>query len=311
MAIIHFLNVGNGDCSFIEHDSGRNTIIDICCGNNADNLSETIERKVGGNGNYRQKDYPINPIRYFCNIGIRSIFRFILTHPDMDHMDGIYKLYKEFRFENFWDTKNNKIINNFDDRRYLIDDWNFYQSIRKKESNPKIIYNYAMDEGNFWTDDGLTILAPSLNLVSVANKTQNYNNCSYVILFNNNGRRIIFAGDSGQESWDYILNNYDKYVRNIDILIAPHHGRRSGGNDKYLDILNPKLSLLGNAESEYMDYNAWNNRNLCHMTNNQAGSIKLVINNNGEILVYISNKLFAENYNSISDGNGWWFIGKV
>lgn len=30
---IHFLNVRDGDCSIIEHDSGRVSMIDICCGN--------------------------------------------------------------------------------------------------------------------------------------------------------------------------------------------------------------------------------------------------------------------------------------
>lgn len=53
-------------------------------------------------------------------------------------MDGIYKLYKEFKFENFWDTKNNKKIDSFDDGRYLIDDWNFYQNIRKKKQILKL-----------------------------------------------------------------------------------------------------------------------------------------------------------------------------
>jgi hypothetical protein len=32
MAKIHFLNVDEGDCSIIEHDNGKITMIDICCG---------------------------------------------------------------------------------------------------------------------------------------------------------------------------------------------------------------------------------------------------------------------------------------
>ena len=33
MAKIHFLNVDEGDCSIIQHDNGKVTMIDICCGN--------------------------------------------------------------------------------------------------------------------------------------------------------------------------------------------------------------------------------------------------------------------------------------
>lgn len=31
MTQIHFLNVENGDCSIIKHDSGRLSVIDVCC----------------------------------------------------------------------------------------------------------------------------------------------------------------------------------------------------------------------------------------------------------------------------------------
>jgi len=75
MPVIHFLNVNNGDCSILQHGSGRVTVIDVC---NAraetpfDELSETIDRLVGQAevlekgvaGNFQQKKYPVNPIRY-------------------------------------------------------------------------------------------------------------------------------------------------------------------------------------------------------------------------------------------------------
>lgn len=34
---IHFLNVLNGDCTIIEHETGRVSVIDICNGNVKDN----------------------------------------------------------------------------------------------------------------------------------------------------------------------------------------------------------------------------------------------------------------------------------
>jgi beta-lactamase superfamily II metal-dependent hydrolase len=40
MSTVHFLNVGKGDCTLIEHNSGRDTLIDICKGN----LALTIGR---------------------------------------------------------------------------------------------------------------------------------------------------------------------------------------------------------------------------------------------------------------------------
>jgi beta-lactamase superfamily II metal-dependent hydrolase len=111
--------------------------------------------------------------------------------------------------------------------------------------------------------------------------------------------RIVFSGDSDSETWDYIIRKYYDDVSNIDVLIAPHHGRATGGNDDYLDILKPRLSLLGNAKSEYLDYDAWNRRNLPHYTNNQAGNIILDMLYD-KIRVLFSNETFAKNWDEYS-----------
>ena len=42
MAIIHFLNVKNGDCTLIQHSSGRNTLIDISNGNDVKNFLKAL-----------------------------------------------------------------------------------------------------------------------------------------------------------------------------------------------------------------------------------------------------------------------------
>ena len=113
MATIHFLNIKEGDCSIIEHISGHTTVIDV---SNAKPVEAMVEARMatmakserGISGNFQQKKYPVNPISYMNDHGIRSIFRYVQSHPDMDHMDGIEALFDEFRPTNFWDTDNTK-----------------------------------------------------------------------------------------------------------------------------------------------------------------------------------------------------------
>ena len=156
------------------------------------------------------------------------------------------------------------------------------------------------------------MLAPTTDLVAEANKSKDYNDCSYVILYRTgNNKKIIFAGDSAEKTWNYILENHEEDVKDVDILIAPHHGRKTGGNDEYLDVLNPKLTLFGNAKSEYLDYSSWNNRGLDHITNNQANCI--IINTNGEsgIDVYVTYEVFAKKRNPdtfYDETYGGWYI---
>ncbi|OVE67976.1 hypothetical protein CCS79_13555 [Clostridium diolis] len=305
MGVIHFLNVKEGDCIWVEHMSNNNTIIDIsnASTNQEESLLEfTSLNERNGSGNFNRKNYPTNPIEYFNNHGMVSIFRFILTHPDMDHMDGIKALFEEYDIYNFWDTLNTKTMDeNKDWGRYNKEDWKFYQSIRKNSKMPKVLnlyagtkgYCYNQDENGNSGADGLYILAPTKELVEEANSSEEYNDCSYVILYKTNDKKIVFAGDSAEKTWDYILENHKDQVENVDILIAPHHGRKTGGNDEYLDILNPKLTLFGNAKSEHLDYSSWNNRKLDHITNNQADNI--ILDTNGSDLdVYVTYENFAK-----------------
>ena len=302
MGVIHFLNVNEGDCILIQHPSGHNTVIDISNGTIVENVFESMS------GNHNQKNHPVNPVEYFKNLNIDTVFRFVLTHPDMDHMDGIKNLFDNFSVLNFWDTENDKVM---DEKaswgRYKKEDWDYYQEIRTSKSDPKVLHLYAGSKGKYYNEnengesgaDGLYLLAPTQELVEEANRTEDYNDCSYVVLYRTgNGKRIIFAGDSAEKTWDYILENHEDDVKNIDILIAPHHGRKTGGNRDYLDVLNPKLTLFGNAKSEYLDYAAWNNRNLDHITNNQANCV--IMNTNGEngIDIYVTYELFAKKRNS-------------
>jgi competence protein ComEC len=93
--------------------------------------------------------------------------------------------------------------------------------------------------------------------------------------------------------WEHILDVHTDKVRNIDLLIAPHHGRGSDRDLGSLDFLDPEPTLFGNASSEHLAYDAWNSRDLPHITNNQAGSI--VVDFDDYISpVYCTNKVFAE-----------------
>lgn len=300
MGVVHFLNVNEGDCTLIQHASGHNTVIDISNGSNVVSIFESAS------GNHRQKDYPVNPVQYLKDFGVDTIFRFILTHPDMDHMDGMSSLFANFPVLNFWDTKNTRAMDsNSDWGRFDKKDWDFYQKIRKSKESPKVLNLLSGSKGAYYNKtedgksgaDGLYILAPTQDLVDEANETREYNDCSYVILYRVNGKKIIFSGDSAEKTWDYILENHKDDVSDVDVLIAPHHGRKTGGNRDYLDVLNPKLTLFGNAKSQYLDYNAWNNRGLVHITNNQANCIILDADSENGIDVYVTYENFAKKRN--------------
>lgn len=321
MSVVHFLNVLEGDCNIIQHDSGRVSVIDV---SNAYNKEDTVEEKAVNASQQRRdmhrrtqvpsdkKDYyqklaPDNPIEYLRDqLKVSEIFRFIITHPDMDHLDGIRDLYSEFSIGNTWDTDNNKKLDLLSDfAGYNKEDWKFYTDLRDgKYTGTKRLNLYDNEEADFWKQDNIKILAPSKELVIDANKAGgDIHDLSYVLLYTpprkNGGHwKIIFAGDSHDSSWNYILTNYKEAVTNIDILFAPHHGRDSDRNYDFLKILNPRVTLFGNASSRHLAYTCYNPTRI---TNNQAGYVIMEINEEA-ITFLVKNYEFARDYNA---KKGW------
>ena len=311
MTRVHFLNVGDGDCSIIEHDSGRVSMIDICKGNITDiEKRETLLERLGAmslrfdvaraTSNHNMKSHPTNPIKYCKERGINSLFRFILTHPDMDHMDGFKNLFEEIPFRNFWHPGTRKEKPSFEGSRFFEEDWDLYQKIvDNKPSSVKVLTNLAdatfeyANKGDIGGEgDHLFIVAPDKNLVAQANNREDSNDGSYVIVCKTSGGNIIFPGDAHDDTWNFVTQNYSDLVKDCAVLIAPHHGRDSSRSFDFLDVLKPRLTLFGNAPSEHLAYNAWNSRHLPFITNNQAGNIILEATSTG-IDVYVENFSFA------------------
>lgn len=309
MATIHFLNVREGDCIVIQHNSGRVTMIDISCGNLTE-IEESTNRfiKLAGlassktGGNFNMKAYPTKPQEYLSKLKINSIWRFILTHPDMDHLDGFNALMDEMTVDNFWHPGANKPKPNFTGYNgYKEEDWDRYVKVRDdKESETTTLkvlagksFKYANRDDDGGSGDGLQVFAPTKELVDDANQNKDFNDCSYVILYRTAGFKVIFSGDSHDATWEHILENHADDVTNCDILIAPHHGRDSNRSWDFLDVLKPRLTLFGIAKSEHLAYDAWNQRGLDKITNNQAGNVVFEMGD-GCIHVYVENAAYAE-----------------
>lgn len=333
MGIFHFLNVKHGDCSIIQHPSSHVTVVDVCNArrNTFDDRMVQLRKALAGvdaslgrvPGNFNQKDYPVNPILYMKDRGIDSIFRFILTHPDMDHMDGIKDLFAEFGPLNFWDTANTCEKDDFGNGPYREEDWLFYKWLRdeNREGGPRRLTLHAGDRAKYFNrqedgsggGDGLYVLAPTKELMADCRDRDDYNDGSYVILYRSNAGRILMAGDSHDGTWDHILANHAEEVADVELLIAPHHGRDSGRSYDFLNVVRPKLTFFGNANSEHLAYGAWSRRGLPIITNNQADC--MVVDTNGSHMqVYVTNGSFALARNPAAtyfEAYRAWYLGYI
>ena len=335
MAKVHILNVSPGDCTIIQHNTGRVTGIDICCGNFEvrQRAAELETRatgllgllKEGAGGNYRMCERPSNPINYIQTHGIGKLWRFIVTHPDMDHMDGLANLKEKVGFTCFWDTGARRERPDFENFfRYSEDDWGLYDDLingRVKDVTvlEKIAgarFPYANKEGtNGGGTDGLYILAPNKELLCDPNENDDINEASYVLQYKSSAGNMVFPGDAHDASWEFVMNtnaNAD-LKENCSFLLAPHHGRHSDRSYDFLDFLKPKLTVLGCSPSKYIEYDQWYRRDLEILTSNQAGNIVLETGD-GYYDVYVENDEFSRTHGgflSVRNSQGFSFYKRV
>ena len=307
---VHFLNVGHGDCTIVEFPSGRIAMIDI---NNSrvldDDTAGELAESFGYKGSYDvfrrlgvkhektkeyEEKYLTDPVDFYISIYGRSkeIFRFIATHPDMDHLTGLYKLSQEIEIPNFWDTKHS--VKKSDDPEdwegtgYDIRDWRAYLRLGKSESSPKALFYKAGDQNKYYDEDGVRILAPFKHEPSTS-EDDDINILSYVLFIVYGKCMIVLGGDAPAEIWKALHEVAEGKLPKVNLLKAPHHGRKSGYYWPAIKAMSPdytvvsvgKLKKKDDAFASYEKYS----ENGCFSTRFE-GNISAYCLSNGEVALY-------------------------
>lgn len=199
-----------------------------------------------------------DPVSYFLSkFKDQSLFRFILTHPDMDHLSGLNEFAKKVSIGNFWDTNHNRSFtdDDWEGSPYDKKDWDRYLLLRKSEKDPKALQLYRDNTADCcWTQDGITILSPSSTLVEIANESEEYNHLSYVLRIEYAGIKVILGGDASTEAWDEIYKHYKDEFLKADILLAPHHGSPNNIHEDAFNAISPDYVIVSVAEGVNYNY---------------------------------------------------------
>lgn len=295
MSLIKSISVGNGDMFYIKHGSSNFTIIDC---NMDDTNKETITNEI------------------ISESSEKDIKRFISTHPDEDHIHGLKYLDDKIGIVNFYCVANEATK---DDE---TEDFKRYKELRDSEKKAFYIYRGCSrcwmnknDEEKKYGSSGINILWPitenedyKSELTNVKNG-ESPNNISPIIKYSlNEGVTVLWFGDLENSFMEKIKDSIE--LPEADIIVAPHHGRKSGKIPKeWMDSINPKIVIIGEAPSEKINYLSDYNT----ITQNTAGDIILNCDS-GIVDIYVTNKNysveFLENNNKADNYNGT-YIGTL
>lgn len=262
---VWFVNVGHGDCTIVKFPSGRVMMVDICNSKVLDEdtkaeLLETegwsatsvaVDRAMGWAGAEsavrRYADLLDDPIDVLKNnLPGQDIWRFILTHPDMDHMTGLHRLFShedDIGVTVFWDTDNSKGEPEKHGKGYDERDWEEYKRIRGREADPQAMQLYRDAWNHYWSDDSIYILSPTPSLKDECNENEDWNNLSYALRIVHGESSLILPADVEGRAQRAMVEHFGKKLKST-VLKAPHHGRASGYHEDFAEAVNPDYTIV-------------------------------------------------------------------
>ncbi|MDD5551949.1 MAG: MBL fold metallo-hydrolase [Candidatus Pacebacteria bacterium] len=210
---VNFFDVGEGDSILIEMPNSNQIIID-------GGLSQDVVSKIA-------KEMP-----FFD----RKIEMIILTHPDKDHVTGLFEVFDVFEVEKVLMPE----IKGKEEKKELY--VNFKEAVREEGS--KIIFAKQGQKISFPGEVYFLIFWPAKDFFS-----SDINDFSIVgkLIFEETS--FLFTGDISDKIEEKLI--LDNFLLKSDILKVAHHGSKYSTSDKFLAEIIPGVAVISVGKNSY------------------------------------------------------------
>lgn len=255
---IHFVDVGQGDCTFIQTPHNKTILID-------GGGSSSIKFEVGRN----------ILLPYILDRGYTQIDYVFISHFDQDHVGGIFTILKELKIGKVIISRQGEDSENYQEFLKIIKDRKIAVELVKMGDRVTIEKALYFD-----------ILWPSTQFI----QDNILNNNSIVMKLNYQNFSMLFTGDIEEKSERKVLDNYKGKESKLasKVLKVAHHGSKTSSMEEILKVVQPRVALIGVGKnnlfkhpSEITIKNLERYRITIYRTD-EKGEITLKVNKNGK-----------------------------
>lgn len=203
---VYFLNVGQGDSSFIETPERIQVLID------------------GGPDNSVLSE--LSSVMPFYD---RTIDILVLSHPQKDHIFGLVEVLKRYEVGNVVFASIEYKNSAYDEFKKIIEEKNI-NKIEAKAGTQIKIGQYAF----------LDVLYPFGDISEKS--VENPNDVSVAVKLNFLGKEFFFAGDAELKEEVELVNSGEDV--DIDVLKVNHHGSKTSSSELFLEKTTPEIAVI-------------------------------------------------------------------
>lgn len=207
--MVHILDVGQGNAAVIITPDGKILLIDA--------------GGFGGRSSFDTGRYIVGP--FLWKHWIQTLDAVILTHPDSDHMNGLYFIFNNFRVRQWIKNKDTPSSVVFKNLMHTAEQKNI--QIKMPGSDP---YRFSLGR---------------LKISVLGGKSRHLgdNNNSLVTRLDFLSFSMLFPGDIEKKREREIILTKNFNLAS-DILISPHHGSCSSSSELFLDQVAPSGVII-------------------------------------------------------------------
>lgn len=228
-------DVGDAACAIVTAESGYTMMVD--CGSKSDktNPVDTFnsQKKWLGAKDYVTKGGTSYPLALLH-----------ITHPDDDHVGNASRIKSELT---------PYLLQNNDYE--LFTDGSDVNSDYKEKIDKK--YRGRNPEEIPWGFEVNEIKGIPVNVCKSNDnlKSKERNNSSIIRFIKQGGLGILFCGDLEKAGWEYFVEHYPSYIQTlkdngVNVLIAPHHGHKSGFPKALFDAIGNVDLVIHSKDTE-------------------------------------------------------------
>ncbi|WP_408070641.1 DNA internalization-related competence protein ComEC/Rec2 [Butyrivibrio sp. JL13D10] len=265
----------------------RITALDVGQGDGIVIETKTANYLIDGGSTSKKNVAKYQIVPFLSYRGIGELDAVIVSHEDEDHISGILELIDAMSENGSIRIKNLILPDVSDDSK-----GDNYRKLVEKALERKIPISYISRGERIFNDSiDIRCLAPIKDM-----STDEPNSYSTVLYIKKDEFKGLFTGDVDGEGQEllrkYIKDNCEEY-QDITLLKVAHHGSRYTSDKEFLDIVNPRISIISCGINNRYDHP---HKELMERLENTGSGIYVTAKSGAVIASFANKKMEIKTY---------------